>query len=191
MSCRQEGLLTCCLVKQLEKQSKPMLFRLQNAANSLTSPTMTVPFDTDDCATIPRVGYQPVGPHTAHGGPRLRFCGTVASVESGQLGHGATAFVLPRKGRPTAWPGLPPGATKVRPRSRPATRKKNYFGPARGSGNRADSSFIIIGPSTPRMVPYALMPPVVALPVRASFFLRERRQTEQAKNSVNSGVLRM
>ena len=60
MSCRQEGLLTCCLVKQLEKQSKPMLFRLQNAANSLTSPTMTVPFDTDDCATIPRVGYQPV-----------------------------------------------------------------------------------------------------------------------------------
>ena len=127
MSCRPVGLLTCCLLKQLEKQSKPMLFRLQNAANSLSPPTMTVPFDTDDCATIPRVGHQPVGPHTAHGGPRLRFCGTVASVESGSLGHTATPFVLPMKGRPTAWPGLPPGATKVRPRSRPATRKKKIL----------------------------------------------------------------
>jgi hypothetical protein len=45
-----------------------MLFRLQNAANSLTSPTMTVPFDTDVLlflvsATSPSGHTQPMEVH--------------------------------------------------------------------------------------------------------------------------------
>lgn len=99
-----------------------MLFRLQNAANSLTSPTMTVPFDTDVLlflvsATSPSGHTQPMEVHA------------YVSVEQWPLWNpvrwATVPPVLPRKGRPTAWPGLPPGATKVRPRSRP--RKKNIL----------------------------------------------------------------
>jgi hypothetical protein len=99
-----------------------MLFRLQNAANSLTSPTMTVPFDTDVLlflvsATSPSGHTQPMEVHA------------YVSVEQWPLWNpvrwATVPPVLPRKGRPTAWPGLPPGATKVRPRSRP--RKKIFW----------------------------------------------------------------
>lgn len=38
----------------------------------------TVPFDTDVLLfLVSAPTSQPVGPHTAHGGPRLRFRGTV------------------------------------------------------------------------------------------------------------------
>lgn len=54
----------------LREQSRPMLFRLQNDANSNT--TNRGCSSSHRCPTIPRVGG-----YTAHGGPRLRFRGTV------------------------------------------------------------------------------------------------------------------
>ena len=109
-------------------------------------PTMTVPFDTDVLlflvsATSPSGHTQPMEVHA------------YVFVEQWPLWN------------PVSWATVPPRSScqgKEGPQRGLACRqgRQYYFGPARGSGNRADFSFITIVPSTPRMVPPATLLPV-------------------------------